>query len=383
MRARGWLMGMLALLLLWGGARPAQAEETVEGLAGELQQELLNREEITEVQEALEELLGEDSFSFFDALLELMEGDTDGLKERFGSLLWEALSRQLIQEKELFFQVILLVLAAALLANFSHLFSGGQIGEISFYVVYLLLLTLLLKAFGEISLDLAGYLEGMTEFMKVLSPAYCLVVAAAGGAVSSAMFYQIALLVITAVQMILLAVVLPGINVYVLLMLVNLLSKEDFLSRLAELLSQALSWILKTLLAVVIGLQVVQRLIAPAVDSLRRSLLGKTASAIPGIGNAINAVTEVVLGTAVLIRNCMGVAAMAVLLLAGIRPLVRLAVTSLLYRLMGALSQPISDKRVAGALGAMGEGCGLLLKLLFTAELLFLLAIALLAGSLS
>ena len=161
MRVRGWLMGMLALLLLWGGARPAQAEETVEGLAGELQQELLNREEITEVQEALEELLGEDSFSFFDALLELMEGDTDGLKERFGSLLWEALSRQLIQEKELFFQVILLVLAAALLANFSHLFSGGQIGEISFYVVYLLLLTLLLKAFGTfdlVSLDCTGCL---------------------------------------------------------------------------------------------------------------------------------------------------------------------------------------------------------------------------------
>lgn len=357
--------------------------ETVEGLTGELQEELLNREEITEVQDALEKLLGEDSFSFFDTLLELMEGDTEGMKERFASLFWEVISRQLIQEKEILFQVILLVLAAALLANFSHLFSGGQIGEVSFYVVYLLLLTLLLKVFGEISLDLAGYLEGMTQFMKVLSPAYCLVVAAAGGTVSSAMFYQMALLVITAVQVILLSVVLPGINVYILLLLVNLLSKEDFLSRLAELLGQGLSWILKTLLAVVIGLQVVQRLIAPAVDSLRRSLLGKTASAIPGIGNAINAVTEVVLGTAVLIRNCMGVAAMAVLLLAGIRPLIRLGITGLLYRLVGALAQPISDKRVAGALEAMGEGCGLLLKLLFTAELLFLLAIALLAGSLS
>lgn len=377
------LWAALLLWLLWGQSVPARAAEDMEGLLGGMEEELLESEEVREVQDALEELLGEDSFSFFDALLELMGGDTEGLRERFQELLWEALSRQLIQEKEIFFQALLLVLAAALLANFSHLFSQGQIGEISFYVVYLLLLTMLVKAFGEMSLMLSGYLEGMARFMQALSPAYCLAVAAAGGAVSSAMFYQLALLVIAAVETLLLAAVLPGINIYVLLLLVNLLSKEDFLSRLAGLLRQVLAWSMKSLLALVIGLQVVQRLIAPAVDSLHRSLLGKTAAALPGVGNAINAVTEVVLGTAVLLRNCMGVAAMAALLLAGLQPLVRLAVTGFLYRLMGAMAQPVSDKRIVGALGAVGEGCGLLVKLLFTAELLFLLAIALLAGSLS
>ena len=219
--------------------------------------------------------------------------------------------------------------------------------------------------------------------MKILSPAYCLAVAAAGGTVGSAMFYQLALFAITAVQVLLAGVVLPGINIYLLLLFVNLISKEDFLSRMAELLGTVIQWTQKTLLTAVIGLQVVQRLIAPAVDSLRRSLLGKTAAALPGIGNAVNAVTEVVFGTAVLIRNCIGVTAMAVLLLAGLRPLVRLAVTSFCTGFWGALAQPVSDRRMVSALEAMGKGCGFLLRLLFTAELLFLLTIALLAGSLS
>ena len=380
---RGILALLLFLVLLKPAAIPVWGQEETEELAGNLQEDLLNREEIKEVQKALEELLGEDSFSFFDMLLDLMNGETGQLKEEFSDLIREVFLRQLIQEKALFVEILLLVLAAALLTNFTHLFSEGQIGEVSFYVIYLLLLTMLVKAFGEMSLELLELLEGLGNFMKVLSPAYCLAVAAAGGTVGSAMFYQLALFAITAVQVLLAGVILPGINIYLLLLFVNLISKEDFLSRMAELLETVIQWTLKTLLTAVIGLQVVQRLIAPAVDSLRRSLLGKTAAALPGIGNAVNAVTEVVFGTAVLIRNCIGVTAMAVLLMAGLRPLVRLAVTSFLYRLLGALAQPVSDRRMVSALEAMGKGCGFLLRLLFTAELLFLLTIALLAGSLS
>ena len=54
---------------------------------------------------------------------------------------------------------------------------------------------------------------------------------------------------------------------------------------------------------------------------------------------------------------------------------------SLIYRLMAAVSQPVSDRRLVGAFSTMGEGCALLLRILFTAEILCMLAfIVLLAG---
>ena len=225
---RGILALLLFLVLLKPAAIPVWGQEETEELAGDLQEDLLNREEIKEVQKALEELLGEDSFSFFDMLLDLMNGETGQLKEEFSDLIREVFLRQLIQEKALFVEILLLVLAAALLTNFTHLFSEGQIGEVSFYVIYLLLLTMLVKAFGEMSLELLELLERLGNFMKVLSPAYCLAVAAAGGTVGSAMFYQLALFAITAVQVLLAGVVLPGINIYLLLLFVNLISKRRF-----------------------------------------------------------------------------------------------------------------------------------------------------------
>ena len=87
--------------------------------------------------------------------------------------------------------------------------------------------------------------------------------------------------------------------------------------------------------------------------------------------------------SAVLIRNCFGVTAMLVLLAAGMVPAVQLLVSGLSFRLLAAAAQPVSDKRIAGCLAAAGKGYAMLLRLLLTVEVLFLLTIAILAGTFS
>ena len=59
---------------------------------------------------------------------------------------------------------------------------------------------------------------------------------------------------------------------------------------------------------------------------------------------------------------------MILLLLIGAGPIIHYGSLSLVYRFLAAIAQPISDKRVVGALSTMGEGCAMLLKLLLTAE---------------
>ena len=72
------------------------------------------------------------------------------------------------------------------------------------------------------------------------------------------------------------------------LKLVNHLSREEMLGKMAELLEIMINWGLKTLSGTAVGLQVIRNLVAPVMDSLKRSVIGKTAAAIPGIGNAVN-----------------------------------------------------------------------------------------------
>ena len=108
-------------------------------------------------------------------------------------------------------------------------------------------------------------------------------------------------------------------------------------------------------------------------DSLKRSVIGKAAGALPGVGNAVNMVTELVLTSAVLVRNCLGVLILLATVAAGAGPVIHYGMLSLTYRFLAAVSQPVSDKRMVECLSTMGEGFEILLKILFTAEVLCIL----------
>lgn len=369
------------------GTEEGAAVDTKEAAAGieeaadgtEEARTLLEDLELEEVQKILDEMLGENSFSLSETMKRLLGGEEVLSGEFLEELIRGVFFSQLSRERALFLQILLLLIVAALFSNLSRVFEQGQIGETSFYVVYLLLFILLVQAFETLSVQLSGTLTAVNAFMRGLAPAYFLAVAASTGTSTAAMFYQVVLVLSWMIQWVMLTLLLPGTNLYVLLQLVNHLSREDILSRLAELLHTLIQWALKTMLGIVVGMQVVQGLIAPVMDSLKRSAIGKTASAIPGVGGAINAVTEIVLTSAVLVRNCLGVSFLIVFLIWGISPLVKYALHTFAYRLIAAMIQPIADKRIVGCLVTMGEGCGLLLRIFLTTQVLCMLTIIILA----
>lgn len=347
----------------------------------ETAEELLKEINLADVQKMLDDFMGADSFSMKEALIKLTRGERAFSKEAVQEFVYRFFFYQLDQEKELFVKLILLILLSAVLTSFAEIFENNQIGDISFFVVYLLFFTILMDSFSKMSSSLEKTISWMTEMMKGLAPAYYMTVCAASGAASAVVFYEGVLLMVWGIQWLLLTVLLPASGMYVLLQLVNSLSREEMLGKMAELLNTAVSWGLKSLLAAVVGLQIIRNLVAPVMDSVKRGLLSKAAGALPGVGNAVNMVTELVVTSAVLVRNCLGVVILVVFVLIGAGPMLHYGILSLLYRLLAAVAQPVSDRRMVRALGTMGEGCALLLRILFTAEVLCMLAfLVLMAG---
>lgn len=381
-------LGCLFAVILWSmfpgnasAAAPKQQEqETIEEQedAGE---KLLENLELQQMQEAINELLGEQTFHLQDFLEGILRGEQEVSKKQAVSFIKELLLSTLVMDRQALSQVFLLVLAAALFVNFTEVFGNGQTGEVSFYIVYMMLSVILIHSFSGISQGIAEKLEELILFMKALMPSYFLAVTASSGSATAMVFYEMVMGVIYLIQVVLLKFVIPGIHVYVLLEMINYLHKEEVLSHMAELMQTILEWTLKTCTGVMIGMQLVQNMISPALDSLKRNMIGKTAAAIPGVGNVINGVTEVALGTAVLIRNSLGVIGILVLLILGLPPVVKIGFTTLVYKFLAALVQPVSDKRMVGCLFTVGEGCRLLMKVLLMTELLFMITIAILTVS--
>ena len=351
----------------------AQTEQQEDSSIQILQEDLLDEIQIEDVQKMLDEIMDDHSFSVREALMNIINGEEPVSKETVQNFLYSLFFSDMGNEKGLILKLLLVIFIAAVLAEFADVFGNGQVGNISFYIVYLALFMMLMENFSKLGSTLTNWLLRLTDFMKVLSPAYFMTVAASTGASTATVFYEGVLLMVWMVQWLLANLFLPVINLSVLLKMVNHLSKEEMLTKMAELLDVAVNWGLKTLLGTVVGLQIVRNMVSPVMDAMKRSAVGKAAGAIPGIGNAVTAVTELVLTSAVMVRNSFGAVIVILLLMIGAGPIIHYGSLSLIYRFLAAIAQPISDKRVVGALSTMGEGCAMLLKILLTAEILCML----------
>lgn len=332
--------------------------------------------EFSEIEDLLDDIFPEKKTDFQDLIKKMLSGQTEPSLQVIGEMISDQFFYEWKSSKAGMVHILLIVIVAAVFTNFSNVFQNQQISEISFYVLYLLLITIGLNSFRILIVSASENLERLIGFMKVLGPVYFLAVAFAAGSSTSILFYNLVLLLIYLVELVILNFLIPFVQVYIVVKVMNNLSEEDYLSKFAELCETVIAWTLKTLLAGVTGVNIIQGLLSPAIDSLKRSVVGRSAEAIPVVGDAIGGVTEVMLGTAVLIKNGIGVAAALVCIGICLVPIIQMAVVTLLYKLIAAMIQPVSDKRIVGCISSIADGSQMLLRIIFTTGVLFLLTIA-------
>ncbi|MDO4523351.1 MAG: stage III sporulation protein AE [Eubacteriales bacterium] len=371
------LGGILAVAFFW--KMMVCAEENTE--ADTLLQSYLKELNLGEIDRSLTNLVPGRRFRFREVVQELVHGRIPLDPEELKRLARDAVCSELSRQRIVIVQILLLTVASAVFTNFIRIFRKEQISEISFYIIYLLLLALLMQAYqglGEMAKETMGE---MLHFMRILLPVYLTVAALAAGSVTAAGFYEATLIFITLVQTALNYILLPGISGYLLLLLLDHFSQEEYFSRLAQLLKTVLLWIMKTLIALVIGVQTVQGLLLPAIDSLKNTVLHRSLGAIPMLGNTLNAVTETVLGTAVLLKNAVGLAGVLVILLICAVPILQLLVCTFLYKLLGAAVQPVAERRITECISGLGDGIELLLRVMAMSGMMFLITLAMVTSS--
>ena len=350
------------------GNDDAETEEDLEGLQEEVQDALLSEFDFSDVEDSLKDMFPGERTGFGDVLSALMTGDIEETGSIFLSFLRDQISYEFDYNRKSLVYVLLVAITAAVFSNFAGAFQNRQISDISFYITYMLLITLCLTSFQTSAAGLEDRLGSLLDFMRVLCPSYFLAVAFASGTTTSLFFYNVILFLIFAVEFLIVRFLLPV---------------EDFLSEFADLIRKIVTWALRSLLACVVGINVIQGLLAPAIDAVKRSALTRTAEAIPWVGNALGGAAEVVLGTAVLIKNGIGMAGALIAVAICAVPILQMILMAFMYKLAAALVQPVSDKRITACISGVSEGYEIMVRVIFTVGVLFLLTIAVVAASTS
>lgn len=358
----------------WSDTKKEQMQE-------ELETEMLEQIGIEEIDDFMEETESFSEISFTELVMSLIKGEETYQAKDIGEWLKNALCAEFRENKALLIQVLIIGIAFGILKNFTGLFENSYISELCFVMVYCVLVILLMKSFLIMDNLAKETLKTTVEFMQTLVPVYCMSMIFSNGATTAAGFYEVTFLIISLVQWMILYVLVPLVQVMILFVFLNEVVEGERFSKMTELLEDGIRFVLKFVTGTVVGLNVVQGLIQPAADRLKGSMFAKTASAIPGIGNSVRAVSEIIVGAGTLIKNSVGVAAMIIVLGITLMPVLKMGVLAFFYKLSAAVIEPVADKRISGTLNGVCKGSVLLAKIMLTSMLLFLITIAMVAAS--
>lgn len=328
-----------------------------------------------EIEEVLDRISG-GTLGFEKMVEHATKGTSLGSVGSWIGILGNALQAELQSHGQAILGLLLLIASAAMLSVLAKALKNRQVSDMGFYLIFLLLFLILMKSFGSCYELTQQVINDMVDFMKVLMPTYLMAASFGAYRVTAVAYYEGFLLLIYYLQKIVAVVVLPLIRCYVLLAMLGHLGTEDYLSRGREGLKKLIRFLLRAMILAAAGIQMIQGMISPAIDQMKHTVISRGISSLGSIGDVAQNVTDVILGSGVLLKNGIGVAATVVIMSICLIPAAQVGCYGAFYQFLAAAAEPVSDKRLVSVVGQMGEGIGLLVKLLFTVSAMFLLTIA-------
>lgn len=377
-----FLMAVLAAVLCFGfSAAEAKAEMPEEEQQDEnfyLWEQMRNYD-LKEIEDGFASLFPGYKINMDELFSLIIQGKITEAGSVFAKGIAEGIKGELSGMKGIMVSIIVIGIVSSLFSNFSDIFAGQQVSQAGFYFLYLFLTAVLTKSFVFISEVSVNTIENIVLFVKLFIPTWFMAVGASSGIATAAFYYQVMLIAAYLIESFLISVVVPFVYSYVVLALLNGIWAEERLTLLLDFIKKGIGFLLKITMGVITGLSMVQAVIIPVLDELKISSFRKAVSAIPGVGGVAEGVTELVIGSAVLIKNSLGIMLLILLLLACMIPLLKILAVAGLVKLGAAITGIISDKRISGCADRVGEGCLLLFRCVFTAASLFFIVIGVVA----
>ena len=331
---------------------------------------------MTDVEQQINALFPQIEIDLEEIFAKALTGDIMGAVGEMLGTVAGSIKTEFLSMKNTFFLLLLMGISAAVISHFIQIFDRHQVADIGFYFLYLYMAAILMKCFFSAAETAAQTMQNVVDFIRIFVPAYFLSVGVASGGVTAKSGYEIVIIIIYVVEKVLLTLVIPLIKSYVLLTVLNGCLSEERLGLLCCGMEKAVGVILKTALGAVAGINILQSMITPALDSAGTGVLKMSLSAIPGVGDVTDSVVNMVFGTAAVIKNGIGFTALVAILVLALPPLCKLLLSALLIKAAAALMGIVSDKRMSTCADKVGYGSHLLFQTTGISMLLFMITIS-------
>ncbi|CUO58038.1 stage III sporulation protein AE [Clostridium sp. NSJ-49] len=322
------------------------------------------------------ELMNElDPVSYIKAYMEDGKGNIS--LSKIGGAVVSLLLKEVKSVLGLSFSIIAIGIISALLKSLQEAFNSEGISEVAFYACYALMIVILTKTF-LISLDMAkDVITNVVEFMSKLLPVLVLMLGAAGGLTQAATMDPIVLGATILIPQLYLNIIIPLILSSFVLQFANNMTNGSKLSNLCDIAKKSTIWIQGIIITIFIGLLTVRGITSSTIDAVTlKTTKFAIDNFIPIVGKSFSDAISSVAGYSLIIKNAIGSIGLIVIILIILYPIIKIVLSSIIFKLSASLLEPIADKRITKSIAAAGESLTLIMSCVLCVSLMFFLLIA-------
>jgi stage III sporulation protein AE len=320
------------------------------------------------------------------SLYDFIKGDKKFSFKQWGQGVLKFAFHEFVANGKLLGSLIMLTIFSMFLQSMQNAFEKSAISKVAYSIVYMVLIILALNSF-HIAISYTNEAIGtMTSFILALVPLLLALIAASGGLVSAAFFHPVILFLMNMSGLFMQYIILPLLFLATLLSIVSTMSEQYKVSQLAQLLRNWSIGLMGLFLTVFLGVISVQGASAAVTDGVTiRTAKFVTGNFIPVIGRMFTDATDTVVSASVLLKNTVGIAGVAILLIIVAFPAIKILMIAFIYKFAAAILQPLGGGPIIKCLDIISKSVIYVFAALGIVSIMFFLSITVIiaAGNLT
>lgn len=270
--------------------------------------------------------------------------------------------------------VIVIIVIHSILKSISDGLENKGIAQITYYVQYILIVTLIMTNFVQILDIVKDSIQSLVGFMNSLIPIMITLMITTGSIVSANLVQPIILFLITFIGNFLTGIIIPLVLVSTSLGVISKISDRVQVDKISKFFKTSVVWILGVILTIFVGVVSIEGTLSSSVDGLTaKTAKAAVSSFIPVVGKILGDAVDTVIGCSSILKNATGIVGIIVLIGIAIVPIIKLTVLMAIYYLGSALCQPIADGKIISLLDQMGDTFKTLLAIMCTISVMFII----------
>ena len=200
--------------------------------------------------------------------------------------------------------ILVIIVIHSILKSLSEGLENKGIAQITYYVQYILIVTLIMTNFVQI-LDIVNEsIQSLVGFMNSLIPILITLMITTGSIVSANLIQPIILFLITFIGNFIIGVILPFVLISTALGVISKISDRVQIDKLSKFFKTSVVWILGVVLTIFVGVVSVEGSLSSSVDGITaKTAKAAVSSFIPVVGKILGDAVDTVIGCSSILKN--------------------------------------------------------------------------------